>query len=164
MGEKWGKMGKKWVRNEVTGVQKTVLMHASAHLVCGGPALVWHFFCVGVTGAGAGQGSSLERAPARLAICGPGMEDEPCRVQPPPSSESSFIWALTCPLEIGAKFGEAGVEQVGNQGGRHSGHRRTTGFGGTGRHDIDYELSKVVGAFHPVSLAAFTGVDGVGSA
>ena len=51
-------------------------------LVCGGPALVWHFFCVGVTGAGAGQGSSLERAPARLAICGPGMEDEPCRLQP----------------------------------------------------------------------------------
>ena len=48
--------------------------------IIGGPALVWHIFCVGVTGAGAGQGSSLERAPARLAICGPGMEDEPCRL------------------------------------------------------------------------------------
>ena len=35
MGEKWGKMGKKWVRNEITGVQKTVLMHASAHLAHG---------------------------------------------------------------------------------------------------------------------------------
>ena len=33
MGEKWGRMGKKWVKNEVTGVQKTVLMHASAHLL-----------------------------------------------------------------------------------------------------------------------------------
>ena len=32
MGEKWGKMGKKWVKNEITGVQKTVLMHASARL------------------------------------------------------------------------------------------------------------------------------------
>ena len=32
MGEKWGKMGKKWVKNEITGLQKTVLMHASAHL------------------------------------------------------------------------------------------------------------------------------------
>ena len=32
MGEKWGKMGKKWVRNEITGLQKTLLMHASAHL------------------------------------------------------------------------------------------------------------------------------------
>eukprot|EP01045_Picozoa_sp_COSAG04_P013546 COSAG04_NODE_965_length_9140_cov_5.526048_11_plen_77_part_00 len=31
MGEKWGRMGKKWVRNEITGLQKTVLMHASAH-------------------------------------------------------------------------------------------------------------------------------------
>ena len=30
MGEKWGGMGKKWVRNGITGVQKTVLMHASA--------------------------------------------------------------------------------------------------------------------------------------
>ena len=37
MGEKWGKMGKKWVRNEITGLQKTVLMHASAHLAgCAG--------------------------------------------------------------------------------------------------------------------------------
>ena len=33
MGEKWGKMGKKWVKNEVTGVEKTALMHASAHLM-----------------------------------------------------------------------------------------------------------------------------------
>ena len=33
MGEEWGKMGKKWVKNEVTGLQKTVLMHASAHLL-----------------------------------------------------------------------------------------------------------------------------------
>ena len=33
MGERWGKMGKKWVKNEITGVQKTALMHASAHLV-----------------------------------------------------------------------------------------------------------------------------------
>ena len=56
------------------------------------------------------------------------------------------------------------MEQAGNQGGRHSGHRRTTGFGGAGRRGIDYELSKVVGAFHLVSLAAFAGVDGVGSA
>ena len=32
MGERWGKMGKKWVKNEITGVQKTALMHASAHL------------------------------------------------------------------------------------------------------------------------------------
>ena len=32
MGEKWGKMGKKWVKNEITGLQKTVLMHASARL------------------------------------------------------------------------------------------------------------------------------------
>ena len=38
MGEKWGKMGKKWVRNEITGVQKTVLMHASAHLAGSHPA------------------------------------------------------------------------------------------------------------------------------
>ena len=35
MGERWGKMGKKWVKNEITGLQKTALMHASAHLaVC----------------------------------------------------------------------------------------------------------------------------------
>ena len=34
MGEKWGKTGKKWVKNEVTGVEKTALMHASAHLAC----------------------------------------------------------------------------------------------------------------------------------
>ena len=61
-------------------------------------------------------------------------------------------------------LGVARGEQVGNQGGRHSGHRRTTGFGGAGRRGIDYKLSKVVGAFHPVSLAAFAGVDGVGSA
>ena len=39
MGEKWGKMGKKWVRNEITGVQKTVLMHASARL--NGRRTVW---------------------------------------------------------------------------------------------------------------------------
>jgi len=32
MGEKWGKMGKKWVKNGITGVEKRVLMHASAHL------------------------------------------------------------------------------------------------------------------------------------
>ena len=32
MGERWGKMGKKWVKNGITGVQKTALMHASAHL------------------------------------------------------------------------------------------------------------------------------------
>ena len=32
MGERWGKMGKKWVKNEIAGVQKTALMHASAHL------------------------------------------------------------------------------------------------------------------------------------
>ena len=25
-------MGKKWIKNEVTGVEKTALMHASAHL------------------------------------------------------------------------------------------------------------------------------------
>ena len=36
MGERWGKMGKKWVKNEITGVQKTALMHASAHLGGGG--------------------------------------------------------------------------------------------------------------------------------
>ena len=35
MGERWGKMGKKWAKNEITGVQKTALMHASAHLGCG---------------------------------------------------------------------------------------------------------------------------------
>ena len=33
MGERWGKMGKKWVKNEITGLQKTALMHASAGLV-----------------------------------------------------------------------------------------------------------------------------------
>ena len=27
-----GKMGKKWVKNGITGLQKTALMHASAHL------------------------------------------------------------------------------------------------------------------------------------
>ena len=32
MGERWGKMGKKWVKNEITGLQKTALMHASAGL------------------------------------------------------------------------------------------------------------------------------------
>ena len=32
MGERWGKMGKKWVKSEITGVQKTALMHASAGL------------------------------------------------------------------------------------------------------------------------------------
>ena len=32
MGERWGKMGKRWVKNEITGLQKTALMHASAHL------------------------------------------------------------------------------------------------------------------------------------
>ena len=37
MGERWGKMGKKWVKNEITGVQKTALMHASAHLSSAGP-------------------------------------------------------------------------------------------------------------------------------
>ena len=42
MGEKWGKMGKKWVRNEITGVQKTVLMHASAGQGGGGEAL--HYY------------------------------------------------------------------------------------------------------------------------
>ena len=36
MGERWGKMGKKWVKNEITGLQKTALMHASAHLAAGG--------------------------------------------------------------------------------------------------------------------------------
>ena len=35
MGEKWGRMGKKWVKNEITGLQKTALMHASAHLGVG---------------------------------------------------------------------------------------------------------------------------------
>ena len=30
MGERWGEMGKKWVKNEITGLQKTALMHASA--------------------------------------------------------------------------------------------------------------------------------------
>ena len=29
---KWAKNGGKWVKNEITGLQKTVLMHASAHL------------------------------------------------------------------------------------------------------------------------------------
>ena len=33
MGEKWGKMGNKWVKNELTGVEKTVLMHASAQVI-----------------------------------------------------------------------------------------------------------------------------------
>ena len=32
MGERWGKTGKKWVKNEITGLQKTALMHALAHL------------------------------------------------------------------------------------------------------------------------------------
>ena len=32
MGEKWGKMGKKWVTKIITGVEKRVLMHASARL------------------------------------------------------------------------------------------------------------------------------------
>ena len=32
MGERWGKMGKRWVKNEITGLQKTALMHASAGL------------------------------------------------------------------------------------------------------------------------------------
>jgi len=32
MGEKWGKMGKKWVKKIITGVEKRVLMHASARL------------------------------------------------------------------------------------------------------------------------------------
>ena len=35
MGEKWGKMGKKWAKNEITGVEKTVLMHASAQVIRG---------------------------------------------------------------------------------------------------------------------------------
>ena len=28
MGERWGKMGKEWVKNEIAGLQKTALMHA----------------------------------------------------------------------------------------------------------------------------------------
>ena len=32
MGERWGKMGKQWVKNEIASLPKTVLMHASAHL------------------------------------------------------------------------------------------------------------------------------------
>ena len=35
-GEKWGKMGKKWVKSEITGVEKRVLMHASAGPACHG--------------------------------------------------------------------------------------------------------------------------------
>ena len=60
MGEKWGKMGKKWVRNEVTGVQKTVLMHASAHLAG-----------VGARGGADVQGQERLR-PAELPAAGPG--------------------------------------------------------------------------------------------
>ena len=32
MGERWGNMGKQWVKNGIAGLQKTALMHASAHL------------------------------------------------------------------------------------------------------------------------------------
>ena len=42
MGEKWRKMGKKWVQNEITGLQKTALMHASAHLAGGSSIPVYY--------------------------------------------------------------------------------------------------------------------------
>ena len=61
-------------------------------------------------------------------------------------------------------FGYTNVEQVGDQGGWHSGHRRASGFGVAGRRGVRYESSKVVDAFHLVSLVVFTGAGGVGFA
>ena len=42
MGEEWGKVGRKWVKNGMKSLQKTVLMHASAGQGGGGEAL--HYY------------------------------------------------------------------------------------------------------------------------